>query len=674
MPRTLQVDPNNPSSYATVAEALQDAESGAVIELAPGVHTGTVDLRDRTVTIVGAEGEEHSVMDGADSYDPVIRVRGGSLSLQRVSLRAEASEALRAEDVRLRMADCNLQSRVAVAMMIGDGCELDVKRTRIMSSGQSLVIEDAEGMLDDITIDASSDDAVVLRMGARVTLRAVRVLRSQHRGIYIYQAARPTLDGCEITDTREQGVLVETGASASIRHCHIHRTGGVGIRFAAGSHGEVTSTKVEQTAAPGIDVAEGADVKIVEGDTRAAGASGKDRRSGDPVKVESLLAELDRMVGLDSVKAEVRAIIDEIQVNEWRREAGLSVDGMSNHLIFAGAPGTGKTTVGRIYGQLLAALGVLPGGPLREVSRRDLVGQYIGHTAEKTAAVFDEAKGGVVFLDEAYTLSRQAGSGGDFGQEAIDMIVKLMEDMRNDIAVIAAGYTDEMRDFLDANPGLASRFVKTVEFENYSAEELSLIIERMLTSGDYRVDGDALRRLHQHFTDIPKGGNFGNAREARKLFEALRKVQSQRLRGLSGKPTLDDLVRITLADVEAVTAETRPRPVAAPGPAAQAFAAPGPAAQGLAVPGPVDPGSVDPRLADPGSVEPSPVAPTAPPTSPPAQSARPASHSAQPAMSAQPAGNPAAPALGQEANPEPDRGPGEYRGVDARTARWLPKR
>lgn len=619
MPRTLQVDPNNPSAYATVAEAVLDAEDGAVIELAPGTHTGTVELTDRAVVIVGADGDEPSVLDGADSYDPVIRARGGSLSLHRVGLRAEAAEALRAEELELTMADCNLQSRLAVAMLIGDGCRLDVARTRIMPSGQSLVVEDADGMIDDLTIDASSDDAVVLRMGARVTLRAMRILRSQHRGVHVYDAAHPTLDGCEISGVREQGVLVASGASATVRHCHVHDTGGVGLAFADGAAGEVISTRLEHTAEPGLQVADGATVQVVAGDPRTAGAAGGDRRAGDPAKVELLLAELDRMVGLESVKAEVRAIIDEIQVNEWRREAGLSVDGMSNHLIFAGAPGTGKTTVARVYGQLLAALGVLPGGPLREVSRRDLVGQYIGHTAEKTAAVFDEAAGGVVFLDEAYTLSRQAGSGGDFGQEAIDMIVKLMEDMRNDIAVIAAGYTDEMRDFLDANPGLASRFVKTVEFENYSAEELTLIIERMLTAGDYQVDPDALDRLHRHFRLIPKGASFGNAREARKLFEALRKAQSQRLRAVTGRPSRDDLLRITLRDVEAVTAETGgdrlDEPVAAPT--------------------------------------------SAPPTAPP--TGRPPGGGPQPA--GPPPGGPAAAGAVQ---------PGRFGSLDDRTTRWLP--
>jgi SpoVK/Ycf46/Vps4 family AAA+-type ATPase len=259
------------------------------------------------------------------------------------------------------------------------------------------------------------------------------------------------------------------------------------------------------------------------------------------------------MVGLPGVKAEVHAVVDEIQVNEWRRRAGLSVGSVSHHLIFAGAPGTGKTTVARTYGKLLKSLGVLSKGQFREVSRRDLVGQYIGHTAEKTSVVFEESLGGVLFIDEAYTLSRQAGSGGDFGQEAIDTLVKLMEDHRAEVAVIVAGYTAEMREFLDANPGLASRFSKTIEFENYSPDDLVQIIGRMVTAGDYRIDEAAHPVLRDHFARIADDPNFGNARDARRLFEGVRKVQSQRLRLLGRMPEMAELQTLTVEDVLAVT-------------------------------------------------------------------------------------------------------------------------
>ncbi|MER6900563.1 AAA family ATPase, partial [Amycolatopsis sp. NPDC000740] len=269
---------------------------------------------------------------------------------------------------------------------------------------------------------------------------------------------------------------------------------------------------------------------------------------------DELLTELDTMVGLPRVKAEVRSLVDELQVNEWRRNAGLPVGGASHHLIFAGAPGTGKTTVARLYGRLLQALGVLPHGQFREVSRRDLVGQYIGHTAEKTALIFEEAKGGVLFIDEAYTLSRAGSAGGDFGQEAIDTLVKMMEDHRDEVAVIAAGYTKEMAGFLSANPGLASRFGKTIEFENYTPGELLGIIGRMVSGQDYELDAAAEPVLVDHFARISGDENFGNARDARRLFEGVRKSQSQRLRLLGRVPTLEELRSLSIADIEAAVA------------------------------------------------------------------------------------------------------------------------
>ena len=258
------------------------------------------------------------------------------------------------------------------------------------------------------------------------------------------------------------------------------------------------------------------------------------------------------MVGLAGVKDEVRALIDEIQVNEWRRSAGLPVGAVSHHLIFTGAPGTGKTTVARIYGQLLKALGVLPNGQFREVSRRDLVGQYIGHTAEKTTAV---VRGGASAACCSSTRRTRcpgpAGHGADFGQEAIDTLVKLMEDHRDEVAVIVAGYTAEMLEFLDANPGLASRFAKTIEFGNYSPEELVIIIQRMAGGDEYLLDDGVADVLQNHFATIERDANFGNAREARKLFEGVRKAQAQRLRLSGRRPTFEELRTVAVADVRA---------------------------------------------------------------------------------------------------------------------------
>ena len=554
MSRTLQVSPDRPGAYPVLREALLDAPSDATIVVWPGTYEESLDIRpepDTTLTIAAGEGGD-VVISGTGSYDATVRCRGGGLVMRGLTIRSTSAGAIDVSETKLTVDKCKIEAGYGAGIKASDRSEVNIRATTITGAQQGLVIEDSGGTVDSATITDSADDAIVLRLGADAVLRDCIVIRAGHRGVYAYQSAKPTLEGCDISGTGEAGISIAQGSSAILTRCNVHDTRGVGISFDAGTHGEVNACKVKDTASPGVDIDEDAKVTVREGAEAAeAGVGSGEGVRGDPKKVEALLAELDEMVGLAGVKAEVKAIMDEIQVQEWRRSAGLNVGGMSNHLIFAGAPGTGKTTVGRIYGQLLAALGVLPGGPLREVSRRDLVGQYFGHTAEKTATVFEEAKGGVVFLDEAYTLSRTAGSGNaDFGQEAIDMIVKLMEDWRNDIAVIAAGYTKEMLEFLDANPGLASRFVKTIEFENYSGEDLTLITKRMIASGDYQLASDAEPMLLEHFGTVERSANFGNARDARKLFELLRKVQSQRLRTLPARPSLQALQLLTAEDVK----------------------------------------------------------------------------------------------------------------------------
>ncbi len=561
MSRVLQVSAERHGAYLTIGEALAVAPAGAVIAVDPGTYHESLDLSRAVITIAAASGspssgEEKPITDvvvvGNGSRDPVIQCRDGAVTLRGITVRASRdSPAVDVQHGTLKMEKCRLSAEFGAALRCTDRANITVTACTISGAQQGVVIEDSTGVVEGTTIKQIVDDGVVVRLGADPTFRDCTIAGCGHRGFYIYQSAKPTIQACDITGTGDEGVAVALYSIPALVRVHVHDTKGVGISFASGTSGEVDSCKVENTAQPGLLIADGAKVVVTEpASAAAAGVGSSDEVKGDAQKVEVLLAELDAMVGLASVKSEVKAVIDEIQVNAWRRSAGLSVGGMSHHLIFAGAPGTGKTTVGRIYGQLLAALGVLPGGPLKEVSRRDLVGQYVGHTAEKTAAVFDECRGGVVFLDEAYSLSRQAGIGGnDFGQEAIDMIVKLMEDMRNEIAVIAAGYTTEMRNFLDANPGLASRFVKTIEFESYSAEELTLIITRIINTGDYTLAPEAEPLLLHHFATVERGENFGNARDARKLFESLRKIQSQRLRQLGRKPTLDELRLITIDDV-----------------------------------------------------------------------------------------------------------------------------
>ena len=234
-----------------------------------------------------------------------------------------------------------------------------------------------------------------------------------------------------------------------------------------------------------------------------------------------------------------------------RQEAGLSAPPMARHLVFAGAPGTGKTTVARLYGAILADLGVLRSGHLVEVARADLVAQIIGGTAIKTTEVFNTALGGVLFIDEAYTLSagQGGGTGPDFGREAIDTLLKLMEDHREDVVVIAAGYSQQMSEFLQANPGLESRFSRTIEFENYTPAELVTIVGLHCRRHDYRLDEVAAQVLHDYFERIPKDGTFGNGRTARKVFEVMADHQATRL-AMAERVTASDMTLLLAEDFD----------------------------------------------------------------------------------------------------------------------------
>ncbi|WP_410649854.1 right-handed parallel beta-helix repeat-containing protein [Amycolatopsis sp. cmx-4-54] len=530
-----------PGAYPTIGDALTEASDGAVITIAGGEYAETVELTGLRVTLAAADGAT-VVVDGRGADRPVFRGTGGALVLEGIEVLAGGASAIQADDTELAVRDCTVSGGRGPAIAIRGTTAFTVSGCVISGAEQGIVVDGSPGRIEDTTVEDVTGDGITLGQGADPIVLRCTVTGCGLRGIYVYQYARPVVEGCTVSHTGHEGIAVAHHGVPVLKRCTVTDTRGPGIAFASGCGGEISGCRVSNTAEPGIAIAEGATPTIA--DAADPGTVGDNA-------LDEMLAELDAMIGLPGVKEEVRSLVDELQVNEWRRRAGLPVGAAGHHLIFAGAPGTGKTTVARIYGKLLKALGVLPVGQFREVSRRDLVGQYIGHTAEKTATVFEEAKGGVLFIDEAYTLTRLAGSGGDFGQEAIDTLVPLMEEHRDEVAVIVAGYTGEMVDFLAANPGLASRFGKTIEFENYSPDELLAIFGRMASAGDYEVDPAAGPVLTSHFRRVSGDVNFGNARDARLLFEKARTAQSQRLRLLGRMPALEELRGLHVADVEA---------------------------------------------------------------------------------------------------------------------------
>ena len=274
-------------------------------------------------------------------------------------------------------------------------------------------------------------------------------------------------------------------------------------------------------------------------------------------RLEDIIQELEQMIGLTQVKSELKELIDFAKVAALRFERDLPLSDINLHMVFSGPPGTGKTEVARKVGRMLKAIGLLQQGHCVEVDRSQMVASYLGQTAKQVAEKINDAKGGVLFIDEAYTLSGgKAGQGGDsFGQEAVDTLLKLMEDHRGQLVVIAAGYTSEMRRFVESNPGLKSRFSRFIEFPSYSADELLQILQGMIEKSGYRLAPDAEPLARRHIADLRRYADetFGNARTMRQFFESLLPAQARRLAVTPNlrQLTNEALQTITAQDLEA---------------------------------------------------------------------------------------------------------------------------
>ena len=284
--------------------------------------------------------------------------------------------------------------------------------------------------------------------------------------------------------------------------------------------------------------------------TAAATGGAPDKKEEEiPEKedIGALREELESYIGLESVKREVKNLINIASVYQMRREHGLPTADISLHMVFSGNPGTGKTMIARFMARVYHSLGILSKGQLVEVDRSGLVAGYVGQTAIKTTKALERALGGVLFIDEAYTLTTK--SENDFGFEAVDTVLKYMEDHRDDLVVIVAGYTELMEDFIASNPGLQSRFNKYIEFADYTAEEMLGIFRLQCKKNCYTLDADAEQELTEYFRMASEGaGEFGNARGVRNVFEKILGAQANRLAAETGV-TRENLMQITRADV-----------------------------------------------------------------------------------------------------------------------------
>lgn len=444
---------------------------------------------------------------------------------------------------------CELSAISGTGIEIGPRTEALVRGGSVAGTGSAgIFIDEGSGAwVEDVTITDTEGSGLVVWNSARPRVRSVTVARTGKNGVYVADGASGVIEDCAVSETGFPALYVGAGATPVFRNCLVHDTkadltltdGAAPVFEGCSSRAVGTSTMPDATPK----------ATLVKPGAAPPAGDGRDGADDDGAEesLDDLLAELGRLVGLERVKAEVSALTNLMQMVKRRQEAGLSAPPLSRNLVFAGNAGTGKTTVARLYGRILAALGLLTRGHLVETGRGDLVGEYVGHTAPKTQAVFRRAIGGVLFIDEAYALVPH-GQGADFGQEAVSTLVKLMEDHRDDVVVIAAGYPRDMERFIDSNPGLASRFTRTLTFADYSSHELVGIVRQLAEQYDYRLPDETIERLGEYLGGIPRGERFGNGRTARQVFQRMTEHQAQRVARLE-KSGPEDLTLMLPPDV-----------------------------------------------------------------------------------------------------------------------------
>ncbi|MFJ2112640.1 right-handed parallel beta-helix repeat-containing protein, partial [Streptomyces sp. NPDC087850] len=557
------------SVHRTTADGIT-LDTDAVLTLSDcdihDIPENAVDLRSRSVLTLTRSTVRRFGRNGLSVWDPGTRVDANQCEIHDST--GDYPAVWVSDGATVVLDSCRVHDVPDALFVLDRGSRADVVDSDIFQVRNTAVSvsDGATAQLDDCRIREASTGAWFRDHGSGGTLNACTIDAVQ-TGVIVTKGADPTIERCTVTSPAEAGFYVSAEGRGTFHGCRVTGSGGYGFHVMDGCRTTLTRCRTERCARGGYDFAEDGDATVEDCTSDESGMPATLSPALSPAlslspavlrppaaltatqpapvprgvlpalpaavpvpdtapvatvarASDDVLGELDALVGLDSVKREVRALTDMIEVGRRRKVAGLKAASVRRHLVFTGNPGTGKTTVARLYGEILHSLKVLERGHLVEVSRVDLVGEHIGSTAIRTQEAFDRARGGVLFIDEAYALSPE-DSGRDFGKEAIDTLVKLMEDHRDAVVVIVAGYTAEMERFLTVNPGVASRFSRTISFSDYEPDELLRIVEQQSDEQEYRLGKGTAEALLTYFTALPKGPAFGNGRTARQTFESM---------------------------------------------------------------------------------------------------------------------------------------------------------